>query len=346
VIEKLLQWAQSLAQSAPGRFVVERFGKYAKYADLVAYPLFYVWFMAICLSLSFPYSKLKQHVTSSFNAQQRASGGQQELQIDQMTGYWLSGVRLMGLRLFMASSEPDKPLEKIEIDEATVRYPILSSILGGGDLTFDVHAFDGEAGGSYETHGKDQSIEVTLESIDIGRFEPLVRALGVPLQGKLSGAVKLTMPDGKGSKGNGSVSLDIKDVIVGDGKAKIGGALAVPPIRVGTITLAAEAKDGVLKISKLVAAGKDLDLQGDGRISMRELATDSLCDVVLRFRLNDAYRAQSEMTKTLFGTPGSNVPPVIEMDPRVKQSRRADGAYAWAIRGPLGRPDIVPAGGP
>jgi type II secretion system protein N len=347
VIERLLRFAQSLAQTRPGRFAAEYFGRYGKYADLVGYPLFYVWFLAICLSLLFPYTKLKQHVVESFNAQQRATAGQQELQIDQMTGYWLSGVRLTGVRLFLASSEPDQSLEKIEIEEATVRYGILSSIFGGGDMTFDVHGFDGEASGSYETHGKDQTIEVTLESIDIGRVEPLVRALGVPLQGKLNGTVKLTMPEGKGSKGNGSVSLEFKDVVVGDGKAKIKGALALPPIRVGTITLAGEAKDGSLKISKLVAAGRDLDLQGEGRISMRELAMDSLCDVVVRFRLNDAYRAQNDITKTLFGVPGSSAPPLVEVvDPRVKQSKRADGAYAWAIRGPLGRPDLVPAAGP
>jgi type II secretion system protein N len=321
----------------------ERILRYARHGKLALYPLFYVTCLALFAALTFPYSKLKEHIASSFNAQQRAAGGEQELQIDEMSGYWLSGVRVKGVRLFTASQEPDLPPQKIEIDDATVRYGIFSAIFGGSEMAFDVQAFGGRASGSYETHGSDQSIELTLEGIDIGKVEPLTRVLGVPLQGKLGGSVKLTMPEGKASKGNGSVSLEATDVGVGDGKAKIKGALALPTIAVGTITLGGEAKDGTLKITKLIAGGKDVDLQGDGRISMRELATDSLCDAQIRFKINDVYRAKSDVTKSLFGAPGTNAPALFELaDQRIKQSKRSDGFYCWSIRGPLGRPDITP----
>jgi type II secretion system protein N len=326
--------------------VKERLLKYARYADLVGYPLFYVVSLVVFASLTFPYAKLKEHMVASFNGQQRTSGGPQELQIDEMSGYWLSGVRMKGVRLMTASTEPGQPPQKIEVEEATVRYSILSGLFGSSDMTFDVQAFGGEATGTYETHGKDQSIEVALEAIDLGRVEPLVGILGVPLRGKLAGTVKLTMLEGKASKGGGSVSLEASEVSVGDGKAKIKGAFALPPIIVGTIAFAAEAKDGTLKITKLVAGGKDLDLQGDGRVAMRELATDSLCDAQVRFKVNEGYRGKNDITRSLFGTPGSNAPALFELaDPRIKQSKRPDGFYAWIIRGPLGRPELIPAGG-
>jgi hypothetical protein len=137
------------------------------------------------------------------------------------------------------------------------------------------------------------------------------------------------------------VSLEIQDTWVGDGKAKIQGALALPKIDVGTLTFAADAKDGVLKITKLVAGGKDLEVQGDGRITMRELATDSLLDLQVRFRINDAYKNKSDVTKSLFGTST----PLFEMaDPKIKQAKRPDGFYGWSFRGPLGRPEFFPAG--
>jgi type II secretion system protein N len=321
----------------------ERLLAYARHGRLALYPLFYLGCLALFAALCFPYSTLKDHIASSFNAQQRAAGSEQELQIDEMSGYWLSGVRVKGVRLFTASQEPDLPPQKIEIDEATVRYGMVSALFGGSEMAFDVQAFGGRASGSYETHGLDEDIEATLEDVEIGKVEPLTRILGVPLQGKVGGSVKLTMPDGKASKGNGSVSLEATDVSVGDGKAKIKGALALPTIAVGAITLAGEAKDGTLKITKLLAGGKDVDLQGDGRISMRELATDSLCDVQVRFKINDVYRAKSDVTRSLFGAPGTNAPALFEMaDARIKQSKRSDGFYCWAIRGPLGRPDITP----
>ncbi len=316
-----------------------------KYLGPVGVPVLYVLCLAIFTSLTFPYRRLKEHIVGAFNVAQHAAGGMQELQIDDLNGYWLSGVRMKGVTLLTASQEVGTPLTKIEIDDATARYQLLPALIGNSDLNFDAYAFGGEASGSYDVSGKDRAVDVTLDSIDVGKLQPLVDLLGVPLGGKLAGTVHLSMPEGKASKGTGSVSLEIQDTSVGDGKAKIKGALALPKIEVGTLTFAGDAKDGVLKITKLVAGGKDLEVQGDGRITMRELATDSLLDVQIRFKINDAYRAKSDITKSLFGSPGSTAPGLFEMaDAKIKQSKRPDGFYGWTFRGPLGRPEIFPAG--
>lgn len=317
-----------------------------KYGGLVGYPLFYFVCLCVFASITFPYGKLKERLVAGFNAQQRDSNGKEELQIDDMSGYWLSGVRVKGLRLLTASAEPGKPPSRIQVDEATARYALLPPLLGGSDVSFDAYAFGGEVSGTYDVHGADKAIDVTLDAIDVGELTPLVQLLGVPLQGKLSGTVRLTMPEGKASKASGVVSLEAKDVAVGDGKAKIKGALALPKLEIGTLTFAAEAKEGTLRITKLVAGGKDVEVQGEGRITMRDPTTDSLCDAQARFKINDAYRNKSDITKSLFGTPGSNVPALFELaDPKVKQSKRADGFYVWTLRGPLGHIEFIPAGG-
>jgi type II secretion system protein N len=187
---------------------------------------------------------------------------------------------------------------------------------------------------------------VALDSVDIGEVAPLVQLLGIPVQGKFSGTVRLTLPEGKAAKGSGAVSLEASGVSVGDGKAKLKGALALPKIDVGTLSLVADAKDGALKISKLAAGGKDLELQGDGRITMRDSIGESLCDANVRFKINDTYRGKNDVTKSLFGAPGSNAPALFELaDPKIKQAKRADGFYGWTLRGPLGRLEFIPAGG-
>jgi type II secretion system protein N len=321
-----------------------KYGKYVKYAGMVGYPAFYVSCLALFFSCSFPYDKLKERLVATFNADQRTMGGQEELQIDEMQGYWLSGVRLKGVRLLSMSTDPAAPLSRIDIDEATVRYDLVPALFGAADTSFHVYAFGGETSGSYEVHGLDKSLEATLDTLNIGQIEPLVRILGVPLAGKLSGTIKVEMPGGKASNGSGSVSLEARDVVVGDGKAKLKGALVLPPIDVGVVTLTADAKSGTLKLSKLAATGHDLDLQGEGRVLMREVMSESVCDVQVRFKINDAYRSKNDIAKSLFGDPGSSIPPLFEIDPQVKQSKRADGFYAWNIRGALARPDMVPAG--
>jgi type II secretion system protein N len=329
--------------------VKERLLKYAeKYLPVIGYPIFYVFCLFISLAITFPYEKLKERIVLAYNTEPRTGAAQQELQIDDIGGYWITGVKMKGVRLLTASAEPGKPPARIEVDEASVRYSILPMLIGNSDLGFDLSAFGGEASGSYDEQGKDKSVDVTLDSIDIGKVDPLVQLLGVPLEGRLGGRVRLTMPEGKASKGSGSISLEIKDVFVGDGKAKIKGALALPKVSVGTITMAAEAKEGTMRITKLLAGGKDVDLQGEGRITMRELATDSLLDAQIRFKINDAYRGKSEMTKTLFGTPGSSAAGLFELaDPKIRASKRADGYYGFSVHGPLGNPDFVPnASGP
>ena len=323
----------------------ERLLKVLKYGGIVGYPAFYVVCLLVFSALTFPYDKLKERIVSTFNAEQKPGPSQQELEIDDLSGYWLSGARMKGVRLLSSPSEPGKAPGKIEIEEATVRFSLLSALIGNRDVNFDVFAFGGEASGSYDVHGKDTALDVALDTIDVGQLEPLVAMLGVPLQGKLGGKVKLALPEGKLSKASGNVALEIKDFAVGDGKAKIKGALALPKVDVGTFALSAEAKDGSLKITKLGASGKDVDVQGEGRVTLRDTTAESLFDASLRFKINDVYRGKNDITKSLFGAPGSSAPALFELaDPKVKQSKRQDGFYSWTLRGPLARLDFIPTG--
>ena len=69
----------------------------------------------------------------------------------------------------------------------------------------------------------------------------------------------------------------------------------------------------------------------------------------IRFKINDVYRTKNDMTKSLFGAPGSTAPALFELaDARVKQSKRADGFYGWRVRGALSHLDFTPSttGGP
>jgi len=67
-----------------------------KWAPRVGFPLFYVFSFVLFLSLVFPYDKLRDRIVFTFNAQQKATGAQQELAIDEMGWYWFTGVRAKG----------------------------------------------------------------------------------------------------------------------------------------------------------------------------------------------------------------------------------------------------------
>ncbi len=315
-----------------------------KWAPRVAFPFFYLLCFMVFVSWTFPYEKLKERIVVTFNAQQRATNGSQELQIDELTSYWLTGVDAKGVHMLSAPTEPGKAPGDLKIDRAQARLSIWGLLVGNKDVNFKLEAFGGTVDGYFDDKGKERAVEVNLDGVDLAQIDPVTQLLGMPIEGKVSGQIKLTMPEGKATKGNGVINLEAQDVAVGDGKTKIKGTLALPRLNVGALSIAAEAREGVIKITKLAAGGKDLELAGEGRIQMRELATDSGMDVTAKFKINDGYRSKSDVTKSLFGAPGSTAPALFELaDPKVKQSKRADGFYGWHLRGTLGRPDFVPA---
>jgi type II secretion system protein N len=321
-----------------------------KLAPKVAFPFFYLFCLLLFIKWTFPYEKLKERIVSAFNTQQRSTGGTQELQIDEMSSSWWLGIEARGIHLFSASSEPGKPPGDLKIDKARAQLSMLGLLAFNKDVNYKLDAFGGTVEGYFDDKGKERDVEVNFDTVDLGQIDPVTQLLGLPIEGKLTGKIKLTMPEGKASKGTGVVELEAREVAVGDGKTKIKGTLALPRLNVGTLALNAEAREGVIKVTKLSAGGQDIELSGEGRLQMRELATESGLDVNLKFKVNDGYRSKNDVTKSLFGAPGSTAPALFELaDPTVKQSKRPDGFYGWHLRGTLGKPDFAPAptgGGP
>jgi type II secretion system protein N len=314
------------------------------------YPLFYVFCLLLFAYFTFPYERLKERVIAEFEAQRAAAGSPQMLEIQKLGPYWLSGVRAKGVKLISVptGADAEKPPSKLELDDLHVRVSIFPLIIGRLSVTFGAKAFGGSISGFTRTSGSDRIVELEADDLDVGTIGPLADTLGLPLFGTLGCEASLTMPEQKLAKAAGSVECKMTDLALGDGKAKIQGKLVLPRLTVGELVLTAEAKDGILRVSKLAAAGKDLDLAGEGKISLRDPFGDSLSDLYLRFRFAEAYKGKNDITKSLFGSAGSSMPALFELaDPRIKASKRADGFYGWHMAGQMKDPrfEASPQGG-
>lgn len=315
----------------------------------LGYPAFYLFCLVIFLSWTFPYDKLKERIVAQFNAQQRTSAHPQELQIDELDSSFLTGVKAKGVRLISPPTEAGKAPSVISIDEARARISLLGLLVGNKDISFRVDAFDGTIKGNFEDTGKVRDIEVNFDGVDVGRIDSIAANIGFPIDGKLTGQIKLNLPEGKASKGNGTIALEIKDMNAGNQKElpikTPMGPFTLPRLRVGNFTINGEAKDGVLKLTKIAASGGDVDVQGDGKVQMREVATDAHLDANLKFKINDGYKTKNDKTKLLFGAPGSKEKPMLEMDPKMGRAKTSDGFYVLRIGGTLAKPDVQPGSG-
>ena len=337
----------------------ERLLRVAKWA---MYPAFYVACLALFGYLTFPFGLLKDRAIAEF-ARKGKPG--QRLEIEKLSSYWFSGVEVTNVKLVLPPDEPAPgfgypsagadfgsaapaaapPKETvIALDEAHVRVRLLPLLIGRVRVDFWASAMGGEIRGVAPVGGSGGDVEVELTKVELGKIEPLTQALGLPLKGTATGKLALSSVDGKFSKADGSLNLTIEDIVVGDGKTKIQGIIELPAARVGTLTLTAEAKEGILKVTKLASQGADVELIGDGRITTKEPWNDSQADLYLRFKFTDAYRMKSDTTKTLLGDPTSPLPGLIEMQvPKMKKAKRADGFFGWHIHGALKSPKFDPS---
>jgi type II secretion system protein N len=303
------------------------------------YVLFFLVVFLLSFSLTFPYERLKEKIVASFNQQQQKTTVQQELQIEELSGYWFSGVKAKGVRL-LSSAGAGKPPTELKIDEARARLKLLPLLIFNKRVGFHLDLLDGGVDGTFGDSGSKRDIGLTFDGVEVGKAGPVAQALsGLPLLGKLFGEVELDLPEGKASKGNGKISLELRELSIGDGKSKMelapGMALALDRMNVGTLTIEGEAKDGLIKLSKIRATGKDLEIEGEGTIKMKELANDSIVDLWLKLKPSDTYKNKSEKTKGMFM--------ILDGAPDARKAKGEGGYFGIRMQGPLGRLKPEPA---
>jgi type II secretion system protein N len=323
----------------------ERLRRIARY---VGYPLFYVFAFWLFVFWTFPHDRLRDRLVAEFNARQTGENPLR-LEIEDTSWYWLTGIEAEGVRLTSLAPPPATEEGKtakpkvVTLDELHARASLLRLIVGTLHLSFGADAFGGKIAGVTSDADEARSIEVEIEDVSVADLPILGEAVGLPLTGVLAGTIDLRLPEGKLSRGEGKIELKITGITVGDGKAKIRDTIALPKLDAGELVLEAEATNGRLKVSKLTAKGPDLELIADGAIRLRDPFESSLAELSLRFKFADSYTNKNDMTRGLFGAPGSSVPGLFDLDPKNRRAKRSDGYYGWRISGPIAHLNFEPA---
>lgn len=320
----------------------------------LGYAAFYLFALLVFAYVTFPYARLRDRLVQEFNARQTGPDALR-LEIDDLDSYWFSGVEAQGVRLIPAvkpavvatpgagGTEPAAPKPRVMlIDSARVRVGLLGLLFGSTRLSFGADAFGGVVSGSSVDSAESRRVEVELDALSLAEAPMLSDAVGLPLAGTLSGAIEFLLPENKLAKAEGTIDLKIEGLSAGDGKAKIRDTLAIPKIEAGTLVLQGESTAGVLKIGKFEASGPHLELVAEGSARLRDPAPASLLNLTARFRFTDRYKNQNEITRSLFGAPGSTIPGLFDMDPKIKRAKRPDGFYGWRVSGNLTSPSFTP----
>jgi type II secretion system protein N len=303
------------------------------------YPAFYLVCLALFSYVCAPWERLKNAVVTNFNA-----SAPLHMQIEKLTWAWrFPGIVAKGVTLVGNPPPPTepggkpKPAPEYVVDDLFARVSMFPLLWGTTSVVLSLDGFGGSIDTSVKTSSDGRQMQIELDGVDAAKMPYLADLIGLPLGGTVTGKIDLKLPQEKMSLAEGTVELKIADLTLGDGKTKIRDMIALPTVRAGQFSMKADITEGTLKISELSTKGPDLEVVSEGRIRLMDKLDASLAELNLRFKFADAYKNKDDMTRSIFGAPGSSVPGLFDLDPKMKQAKRADGFYAWRITGPLAR---------
>jgi type II secretion system protein N len=305
------------------------------------YVSFFVAVFILSVYLTFPYDRLRDYIVSRIEAAGKGNADAVQVEIGELRPSLLTGAVLHDVELMRRTSgNVDAEPSRLHFDEVRARVSLWSLLMRAPKVNVAAMVGDGELDALYQRDGENQHMEAELDALDVGRLG-LGTFLGIPLKGRATGALELTLAS-EAANTNGNIDLRINGVRIGDGKAKLSlpglsSGMTLEELDAGTLLLNVKVDKGIAEIAKLTTDGKDLQLDGGGSVRMTNPVRRRRPDVVLEFKLSDAYKNKSDRNKALFE--------IMAMNPEYQRATGPDGALSLHIGGTFQTPRVTPGGG-
>ena len=298
----------------------------------MGYPMFFFLCFVFFAYKTFPYERLADRLVQEAQAQGY------EIEIIDLTHSGLAGLTFENLRLILpAEGEGSAPVDVV-FDELTVSTTLFSLISDTKSYSFDAEFAGGEAEGDIELGENTMEVDAELDDINLEALPILRKFTKVPLSGTLNGDIEIAMPS-EIAESTGDVEITIDGLNVGDGESKLEipgwGGLTLDKADAGNLELVATIEEGTAKIERATSHGKDVELDVLGRVRLLRPLKRSELNVMLRVKIQDAYKERSAKVATMLELASSGL----------KAAQAADGAIQYMVAGSLaGRLRPRPAG--
>jgi type II secretion system protein N len=191
----------------------------------------------------------------------------------------------------------------------------------------------------------DQTLHAEFSDVNLGQV-PLFRDfIGNDLYGTAKGTIDLVSLEGRAERTNGHVTIDIDNCAIGDGKKpfKIAALKAafsnndelnLPAISLGSVSIDVSVESGVMKFKKIESKGKDIDLELDGLVKLKDKTLDSEMQLGLRFKFNDSFKKKGPTIEGLLL--------MLDAVPFLHSAKHGD-QYSLRVNGTFsGAPQVTP----
>jgi len=286
----------------------------------MGYPIFFLVCFVFFAYKTFPYDRLADRLI------QEAQSRGYELEIIDLTNSGLTGLSFENLRVTLPSEGEDAPPVDVVFEELTVSTSLFSLVSDTKSYNFDAELAGGEAEGELVLGEDNMEIDAELDDIDLEALPILRKFTKVPLAGTLNGEIALAMPS-EVAESTGNVEITIEGLHVGDGKSKLDipgwGGLTLDKADAGNLELVATIEEGSANIERATSHGKDLELDVLGRVRLLRPLKRSELNLMLRVKIQDAYKNRSAKVATMLELASSGI----------KAAQTADGAIQYIVAG-------------
>ena len=286
----------------------------------IGYPIFFLACFVFFAYKTFPYERLADRLI------QEAQSRGYELEIIDLTNSGLTGLSFENLRVTLPSEGEDAPPVDVVFEELTVSTSLFSLVSDTKSYNFDAELAGGEAEGELVLGEDNMEIDAELDDIDLEALPILRKFTKVPLAGTLNGEIALAMPS-EVAESTGNVEITIEGLHVGDGKSKLDipgwGGLTLDKADAGNLELVATIEEGSANIERATSHGKDLELDVLGRVRLLRPLKRSELNLMLRVKIQDAYKNRSAKVATMLELASSGI----------KAAQTADGAIQYIVAG-------------
>jgi len=303
----------------------------------LGYTAFFFAMFAIFAYLTFPYERVRDFIVQEVerpagpDGRRKASG--MELEIEELSPSWITGVELTKVVFRKPSDEEGATGMEIKLDELELRPSIIGLLTGNLGASFEAAVGDGSIEGAYDSSEEETSLDLELDAVDLADLGALASLLkGLPVTGTATGTIDLTLADDVKAT-TGEIDLSLTGLSIGDGEAKLkvgnmGDGFTIERINAGDVKIRFEVEEGVARVKEFSASGDDLELAASGTIRLIKELRMSRLDLLIRLKFTDAYKERNERTRALFS--------LMELTPQVRPARTSDGALQFRLSGSVG----------
>jgi len=311
------------------------------------YPLFALFVALLAFYWSVPRERVKDRLETALSAD--VTSGQplaigMDVEIGDLSLRLFTGLGFKATDIVLRTrplTPGEKPARYI-IDDVRVRLGLFSTIFGRPSYSFLAHALSGSVEGRVSGNNDESKAEVEIRKLVLNGVPGIQQSFGgLPVDGTVSGKLDVSVPKNLLANANGTIDVDIDDVAVGDGKAKLtvpndpflAAGVTFPRVKLGKLAGQIIMEKGRARFEGVRVHSADADATLDGYVELHDPIGMSQIHAYLKFRPSEALVKREAtvelMTNALAGT-----------------AKRSDGYLGMQMTGPLSAMFFLPSKDP